>query len=77
MEEDVAESAAKYSHFAENTISKLRQAYLKKYHPHLTQDALNKRLGGKKSAASRRQQEAMLETELLHSEDGIANICNI
>ena len=32
MEEDLTKSAAGYSHFAENTISRLQQAYLKKYH---------------------------------------------
>lgn len=33
VEEGLKESAAKYAHYAENTISKLQQAYLKKYHP--------------------------------------------
>ncbi|KAH9007773.1 hypothetical protein EDB83DRAFT_2193921, partial [Lactarius deliciosus] len=31
IEEDLKESAAQYANYAENTISKLQQAYLKKY----------------------------------------------
>ncbi|KAH9029729.1 hypothetical protein EDB84DRAFT_224985 [Lactarius hengduanensis] len=33
IEEDLKESAAQYADYAENTISKLQQAYLKKYYP--------------------------------------------
>ncbi len=32
VEKDLEESAAKYADYAENTILKLQQAYLKKYH---------------------------------------------
>ena len=75
MEEDLTASASDYTNFAENTISKLQQAYLKKYHPRQysqsTQDALNERAGGKKSGASHRQQG---ETELAPSHDGIGDI---
>jgi len=33
IEKDLKGSAARYADFAENKISKLQQAYLKKYHP--------------------------------------------
>ncbi|KAH9044598.1 hypothetical protein EDB85DRAFT_471359 [Lactarius pseudohatsudake] len=33
IEEDLNKSAANYADYAENTISKLQQAYFKKYHP--------------------------------------------
>lgn len=78
MEEDLTKSAAGYSHFAENTISRLQQAFLKKYHSrpysHTTQDTPNNRSRGKQSSASRRQQGVIRETELITSEDGIAHI---
>ena len=82
MEEFLTESASEYAHFAENTISKLQQAYLKKYHPrqhsHSTQDSFesNKRLEGMKLGASRRQ-KVMPEIEPAPSDDGIADISNI
>ena len=76
----IPQSTSDYAHFSENTISKLQQAYLKKYYPrqysHSTWDALNKGLEGKKSGASR-QQNVILETEPAQSDDGIADISNI
>ncbi|KAH9010252.1 hypothetical protein EDB84DRAFT_1136023 [Lactarius hengduanensis] len=61
IEEDLKESAAQYADYAENTISKLQQAYLKKYYPqqyaHSTdtpqrpQDIQTKRFWGKAAEA--------------------------
>lgn len=78
-EQDLTESASDYANFAENRISKLQLAYLKKYYPRqysqFSQDAPNKKLGGKKSVASHRQQSIMLEPA--QSDDGIGNISDI
>ncbi|KAI9456983.1 hypothetical protein BJY52DRAFT_1187588 [Lactarius psammicola] len=78
IEEHLKKSAAMYAGHAENTISKLQQAYLKKYHSrqyaHSTdvaqvpQDNPNKRFGGKVSALFRGRQEPA------KSEEGIADI---
>jgi hypothetical protein len=72
IEGDLKSSAAKYVDHAENTISKLQQAYLKKYsQPYAHSDvAPNKRFGNKVSSLFRRSQAQ----ELAKSEDGIANI---
>lgn len=78
-EKDLTESAKDYANFAENAISELQLAYLKKYYPRQysqsSQDAPNKNLGGKKPGTSRRQQSVMLEPAL--SDDGIGNISDI
>jgi hypothetical protein len=67
MEDDLKESAASYADHAENTISKLQEAYLKKYHPleysrsnkasQPPEDVRNKRFGGKASALLRGPRE--------------------
>jgi hypothetical protein len=81
MEEDLKESATACAHYSENTISKLQQAYLKKYHPrqyiHSTQVAPNTKMRGKYSAAPCCQQGVIWETESIQSEDGAPNISNI
>ncbi|KAF8256585.1 hypothetical protein EI94DRAFT_1765002 [Lactarius quietus] len=79
IEEDLRISAAKYADYAENTISRLQQAYLKKY---TQQDAHttdvvplvvpNKRFGGKVSSLFRRSQSQTQEPSKY--KDGIANI---
>ena len=78
MEEDLTKSASDYANLAENTISKLQQAYLKKYHPRhysqSTQDPLNKWVRDKESGPSHRQQGVMPETEFAQSDDGIGKI---
>lgn len=80
METNLTESASNYARYAEDTISTLQKAYLKKYHPrqysHSTQDAPNIKPEGKKSGASR-QQKIMLETEPAQSDDGITDLSNI
>ncbi|KAH9041940.1 hypothetical protein EDB84DRAFT_1559530 [Lactarius hengduanensis] len=63
IEEDLKASAARYAEYAENRISKLQQAYFKKYHPqqyaHFTEDSQrpqnvpNKRFGDKVAALFR------------------------
>ncbi|KAH8986340.1 hypothetical protein EDB92DRAFT_2022602 [Lactarius akahatsu] len=73
IEEDLKESAAQYAGCAENTISKLQQAYLKKYYPqqyaHSTdipqrpQDIQTKRFGGKVSVLFRGRREDLREPE--------------
>ncbi|KAH9005620.1 hypothetical protein EDB86DRAFT_3071390 [Lactarius hatsudake] len=57
VEEGLKQSAAKYADHAENTISKLQQAYSKKHHPRqyaqstdASQDVPNKRFGNMVSA---------------------------
>ncbi|KAH9008432.1 Rho GTPase activation protein [Lactarius deliciosus] len=46
VEDGLEESAAKYADYAENTILKLQQAYLKKHHPRQhSQDGSNRRSG--------------------------------
>jgi hypothetical protein len=68
----ISRTAAKYADHAENKISKLQQAYLKKYYPqyaHSTedsqhpQDVQNKRFGGKVSALFRGRREDLREPE--------------
>ncbi|KAH9049291.1 hypothetical protein EDB83DRAFT_2522836 [Lactarius deliciosus] len=73
IEEDLKESAAQYANYAENTISKLQQAYLKKYYPqqyaHSTdtpqrpQDIQTRRFGGKVSVLFRGRREDLREPE--------------
>ena len=68
-------SAAKYADYAENEISMLQQAYLKKYHPeqyyrsidvsHHLVDIRNKGIGGKVSALFRGRREGFQEPEPL------------
>ncbi|KAI9453197.1 hypothetical protein BJY52DRAFT_1189751 [Lactarius psammicola] len=79
IEEDLKGSATRYADYAEKTISKLQQAYLKKYHPrqisHSTdvsqrpQDVPNKRFGGKVSALFRGRREDLREPEPAKSEE--------
>ncbi|KAH9168910.1 hypothetical protein EDB89DRAFT_1551647 [Lactarius sanguifluus] len=73
IEEELKGTAAKYADYAENTISKLQRAYLKKYYPqqcaHSTdasqcpQDGPNKRFGGKVSALFRSRREDSRDLE--------------
>ncbi|KAH8996989.1 hypothetical protein EDB86DRAFT_3243261 [Lactarius hatsudake] len=73
IEEDLKGTAAKYADYAENTISKLQRAYLKKYYPqqcaHSTdasqcpQDIPNKRFGGRVSALFRSRREDSRDPE--------------
>ncbi|KAI9430913.1 hypothetical protein H4582DRAFT_1341738 [Lactarius indigo] len=73
IEEDLKGTAAKYADYAENTISKLQQAYLKKYYPqqcaHSTdaskcpEDIPNKGFGGKVSALFRGRREDSRDPE--------------
>ncbi|KAF8269710.1 hypothetical protein EI94DRAFT_1724495 [Lactarius quietus] len=74
IKDDLKGSAAKYADHAENTISKLQQEYLKKYHPleespltevsQRPEDARNKRFGGKVSSLFRGRREDLREPEL-------------
>ena len=83
VEEDLEDSATKYADHAENTILKLQQAYLKKYHPRQYahsndvsqhhEDAPNRRLSGRVSALFRGRQEDLQGLEP-KSEEGIAHI---
>ncbi|KAH8997410.1 hypothetical protein EDB92DRAFT_1420868 [Lactarius akahatsu] len=59
IEEDLNKSVANYADYAENTISKLQQAYFKKYHP---------RFGGNISAPFRGRREVLRELEPAKSE---------
>ena len=80
IEKDLKKSAAEYADHAENRISMLQKAYLKKYHPrqhaHSTA-APNKKFGGKVSTLFRgrrddsREPEPATPTEF---EEGIAHI---
>jgi hypothetical protein len=78
IEEYLKSSAAMYADHAENKISKLQQAYLKKFHSHSTEvsqrpdDIRNKRFGGKVSALFRGRREDLRESEPAKSEEGIA-----
>ncbi|KAI9456978.1 hypothetical protein BJY52DRAFT_1187583 [Lactarius psammicola] len=73
IEEDLKRSTAKYADHVESTISKLQQAYLKKYHPqqyaHSTevlqrpQNVLNKGFGGRVSSLFRGRREDLSEPE--------------
>jgi hypothetical protein len=77
-------TAANYADHAENEISKLQQAYLKKYYPqHSTedsqhpQDVQNNRFGGNASGLIRGRREDLREPEPAkpaQSEEGIADI---
>ncbi|KAH8977984.1 Rho GTPase activation protein [Lactarius akahatsu] len=66
IEEDLKESAAKYADYAENTVSKLQEAYSKKKShpqhstdvPRRSQGAANKGFGSKFSALFRRREES-------------------
>ncbi|KAF8269704.1 hypothetical protein EI94DRAFT_1724481 [Lactarius quietus] len=79
VEEDLMESAVKYADHAENTISKLQEAYLKKYHPreyaHSTrvprrpEDVPNRGFGHKVSTLFRGRQEAFRGSEPAQSEE--------
>jgi hypothetical protein len=82
IEKELKKSEAEYADFAENRISMLQKAYLKKYHPrqyhdaHST-DAPNKRFGGKVSALFRSRRDDSREPEPAtptESEEGIADI---
>jgi hypothetical protein len=86
--EDLEASTAKYADYAENRISKLQQAYLKKYHPQefrstevlqRPEDSRNKRSGSKVSALFGGRREGFRRPELTKPapakpEEGIANI---
>jgi hypothetical protein len=89
IEKDLKRSTAWYADHAENEISKLQQAYLKKHHPveshsevlQRPEDVRNKRFGGKVSALFRGRREDLREPELdrkvakpAMSEEGIADI---
>jgi hypothetical protein len=84
IEKQLNTTAAKYADHAENKISKLQQAYLKKYYPqHSTedsqhpQDIQNKRFGGNASALFRGRREYLREREPAKpakSEEGMADI---
>ncbi|KAI9453220.1 hypothetical protein BJY52DRAFT_856352 [Lactarius psammicola] len=79
IEEDLKGTAAQYADYAENTISKLQQAYLKKHYPqqyaHSTevsqrpQDVPNKSFGGKVSALFRSRREDSRDPELARCEE--------
>ena len=79
---DLKASAAKYADHAENTISKLQKAYLKRFSHYnevlqRPEDVRNKRFGGKVSALFRGRREDLQESELTKpakSEEGIADI---
>ncbi|KAH9016488.1 hypothetical protein EDB85DRAFT_752611 [Lactarius pseudohatsudake] len=66
IEEDLKESAAKYADYAENTVSRLQEAYSKKKSlpqdstdvPRRSQGAANKGFGSKFSALFRRREES-------------------
>jgi hypothetical protein len=86
IEKGLKESTAKYADHVEKDISKLQQAYLKKYHPlksHSTEvlqrpeDGRNKTFGGKVSALFRgRREEHELAKQIAKpamSEEGIAD----
>ena len=87
IEKDLEDSAAQYSDHAENTILRLQQAYLKKYHPRQyphpndaqrPEDGLNRRLVGRVSALFRGWQEDSQGSEPAKSEleEGIADTTN-
>ena len=83
--EDLKESTTKYANHAEDEISKLQQAYLKKYHPqqyarstevsHRPEDVRTKKF--KVSVLFRSRREDLRESEPAKpskSEEGIADI---
>jgi hypothetical protein len=88
IEKGLKESTAKYADHVEKDISKLQQAYLKKYHPlksHSTEvlqrpeDGRNKRYGGKVPALFRGRRESFRKPELIkpaRDEEGIADIAH-
>ncbi|KAI9429823.1 Rho GTPase activation protein [Lactarius indigo] len=73
IEEDLKRSAKNYADHAENKVSKLQQAYLKKYYPQQyatspevsqrPQSVPNKRFGGKLATLLRNRREDSLEPE--------------
>jgi hypothetical protein len=75
IKRDLKASAAKYANHAENSISPLQQAYLKKYHPqeysrstgvlHHPVDIRNKGIGEKVSTIFRGRRESFRESEPL------------
>ena len=82
IKEDLEASATKYADYAENTISRLQRAYLKKNSHNtevlqLPEDPQNKRFGGKISALFRGRREDLREPEIAKpskSEEGIVDI---
>ncbi|KAI9430906.1 Rho GTPase activation protein [Lactarius indigo] len=70
IEEDLKESATEYADYAENTVSKLQQAYFNKHHSRYSE----KRVGARTSTLFRGRQEGSQEPELDKSEEGIAEI---
>jgi hypothetical protein len=83
MKHYLKESATRYADHVENTISKLQEAYLKKYHPleyshslkvsQPSEDVRNKRFGGKMSALFRGSRESEL-VKPAKSEEGISDL---
>jgi hypothetical protein len=83
IKDNLKESATRYADHAENTIAKLQEAYLKKYHPleyfhsikvsQPPEDVQNKRFGGKVSALFRGPRESEL-VKPAKSEKGICDI---
>ena len=87
IKEDLKASAAKYVDHAENTISELQLAYLKKYYPleyshspevfHRPEDVRSKWFGSRVSALFRGRREDLREPEAVKptsSEEGIVDI---
>ncbi|KAH9007784.1 Rho GTPase activation protein [Lactarius deliciosus] len=64
MEEDLKDSAAEYADHAENTVSKLQQAYFKKHHP---------RFGVKTSTLFRGLQADLQEPEPAKSDEEVVS----
>ncbi|KAI9453219.1 hypothetical protein BJY52DRAFT_1189777 [Lactarius psammicola] len=87
IEDDLKRSAANYADHAEDTISRLQQAYLKKYYPQQyahfadssqrSQDVPNKRFGGKVSALFRGRREDLREPEPAKSEEVFDDDCRL
>ncbi|KAF8259142.1 hypothetical protein EI94DRAFT_589570 [Lactarius quietus] len=85
--EDLNESTAKYADHAENKISNLQQAYLKKYHPQQCahsaealqrpEDVRNKKFGGKVSALFRGRREDSRECEATKSDEVSDDDCRL
>ena len=64
MEEDLKESAVKYAEHAENKISRLQQAYLKKYRSRQhAAGSPNNNFGGRVSALFRGRRDDLREPE--------------
>jgi len=87
LEAQLDASVTKYANHAEDIISKLQKAYLKKHYPgkytpshsvgilQRSQDVPNKRVGGKVRAG--RQEDTVQELEPVKHDEGIANITYI